>query len=380
MPGIFKTDANKARGARGKWSYWYINELGQRKFGTGYGDKGETLKLAIKREKDCKRVRDGLADPADGLRLAMTRTPVVDYLAEWERYILAGGATAKHARQRAEAVRKILLPDEATRGVVILGAVEWGTVAARAVAGDDSIRTRNYRLSSVRSFVAWLVKGGRLAANPLGAVRPIKSNGTKSVRRRVLTRKEESKLFDYLFHVARTDELGASPPERADLYRLALATGLRADELRSLQCGDVDTTRRVVRVRAETAKGSRAAELPLPCWLIMTRAFWSRAEVFRATVPILTVPEKTAKLLQRDLKAAGVKIRTADGVVDFHALRHTFVSRLVAAGVDIKTVQTLARHADIATTLKYYAHPDPDRLRNAVERLADPGDNGGLST
>jgi integrase len=43
-------------------------------------------------------------------------------------------------------------------------------------------------------------------------------------------------------------------------------------------------------------------------------------------------------------------------VVDFHALRHTYVTRLVRAGIPLAQVQILARHADVATTLKHYTH------------------------
>lgn len=370
MAGIYKSDKNRARGVRGKWSYWYINEFGRRKFATGYGDKAETLRLAIKTEEDCKRVRDGLVDPADATRRASLAEPVASYLEDWQGYILAGGATPKHANQRVEAVRKILLPtpDDKTTP---LGAVEWGKVPGRAVAGDDSIRTRNYRLGAVRSFVRWLVASGKLASNPLGPVRPVKGNGTVKVRRRAMSTGEEAKLFAFLVSDKAGDVLGASAVERADLYRFALATGLRADEIRCLTCGDLDVKESTVRVRAETAKGSRAALQPLPYGFKASGAFWKAVQrPYRHARPLLRVPEKTASMLQRDLKAAGVKVETADGTIDFHALRHTYVTRLVAAGVDVKTVQTLARHADVTTTLKYYAHPDPGKLREAVEKIA----------
>ncbi|WP_084080804.1 tyrosine-type recombinase/integrase [Edaphobacter aggregans] len=49
----------------------------------------------------------------------------------------------------------------------------------------------------------------------------------------------------------------------------------------------------------------------------------------------------------------------------WHLLRHTFISRLVMAGVDLRTVQELAGHKDIKMTIRY-AHLAPEHKLNAV--------------
>ena len=53
-----------------------------------------------------------------------------------------------------------------------------------------------------------------------------------------------------------------------------------------------------------------------------------------------------------------------------HTLRHTFASRLVMAGIDIRTVQELMGHKTIAMTLRY-AHLSPDHKRKAMATLED---------
>ena len=63
---------------------------------------------------------------------------------------------------------------------------------------------------------------------------------------------------------------------------------------------------------------------------------------------------------------AAVKL---DGV-NFHALRHTFATRAVESGMDIKTLSTLLGHADIQTTLNRYAHTTDEHARNEIEKMS----------
>jgi integrase len=60
-------------------------------------------------------------------------------------------------------------------------------------------------------------------------------------------------------------------------------------------------------------------------------------------------------MLAVDLAAAKVPVETADGVLDFHALRVTFVTNLVRGGLPAKQVQMLARHSTMDLTMKVYA-------------------------
>ena len=64
--------------------------------------------------------------------------------------------------------------------------------------------------------------------------------------------------------------------------------------------------------------------------------------------------------------ASGVPFETPEGRADFHALRHSFISNLVRAGVSPKVAQQLARHSTITLTMDRYAHTAIGDLRAGV--------------
>jgi hypothetical protein len=90
--------------------------------------------------------------------------------------------------------------------------------------------------------------------------------------------------------------------------------------------------------------------------------------------------EKPAKVLRRDLSAAGILyvVKTIDGprFADFHALRHSYLSALAASGASVKELQKLARHSDPRLTLGIYTHARVESLGAAVDRLPIPSGNG----
>jgi integrase len=85
------------------------------------------------------------------------------------------------------------------------------------------------------------------------------------------------------------------------------------------------------------------------------------------------------KFIHRDCKRAGIATVDASGkVIDFHALRHTFVTSLAKAGVHPSKAQRLARHSTIALTMNVYTSLDVDDLRDALNTL--PGGQEAINT
>jgi len=80
---------------------------------------------------------------------------------------------------------------------------------------------------------------------------------------------------------------------------------------------------------------------------------------------------QAAPIIRKDLADAGVAFRSDAGEdVDFHSLRVTFITNLFLAGVPAATVQKLARHKDIATTLRYCKIPPGPEVA-AIQKLRD---------
>ena len=63
------------------------------------------------------------------------------------------------------------------------------------------------------------------------------------------------------------------------------------------------------------------------------------------------------------LKRCGIRHR------GFHALRHTFATRCMEAGADVKSVSEMLGHADIKTTLKLYVHPSLESKRRCIQQI-----------
>src|SRR5262249_48419667 len=98
--------------------------------------------------------------------------------------------------------------------------------------------------------------------------------------------------------------------------------------------------------------------------------------------PVFNVPSALVKILNRDLRLAGIPKRDDRGrVLDVHALRHTFGTLLSKGGVGPRTAQAAMRHSDIKLTMNVYTDPALLDVRGALDALPalplDAGQAGG---
>ena len=162
--------------------------------------------------------------------------------------------------------------------------------------------------------------------------------------------------------------------ERAFLYRLAVETGLRAGEIRSLtpRSFSLEGEPPTVTVGAAYSKHRRQDVQLLPSNLATgLRTFLSdQSDVS----PVFSMPYSSgvARMLRAVLADAHISYRDDSGcVLDFHAFRHTFITDLARGGVHPKPAQDLARHSDINLTLSRYSHTLIADRAAALEALPD---------
>ena len=85
--------------------------------------------------------------------------------------------------------------------------------------------------------------------------------------------------------------------------------------------------------------------------------------VFPSTVGTIITPRNFQRKFYSILEKAGIEH------INLHSLRHTFATRLIEEGEDIRVVQALLRHADIKTTAKIYAHVTPKAKKKAANKI-----------
>jgi site-specific recombinase XerD len=155
---------------------------------------------------------------------------------------------------------------------------------------------------------------------------------------------------------------------------LALNTGLRLSEMYGLTWENVSMSRRVLTI--PRSKNGETRHVPLNTTAVsvllelLKRGDGTGRVIRNAEGLPLSDPRHW---FEPSLRAA--KIRN----FSWHCLRHTFASRLVMAGVDLRTVQELLGHKSIAMTVRY-SHLAPAHTLAAVERLSRPNLEGPTDT
>jgi site-specific recombinase XerD len=146
----------------------------------------------------------------------------------------------------------------------------------------------------------------------------------------------------------------AAVPDRKmrALLTTVYAAGLRVSEAIALKAGDIDSARMILHVRA--GKGGRDRHVMLsPQLLAILRGYWRltrpRSWLFPGPDPACPI---TARSVQRACREA-VEAAGLDKSVTVHTLRHSFATHLLEQGVDIRVIQHLLGHRQIASTTRY---------------------------
>ncbi|HEU5117360.1 MAG TPA: tyrosine-type recombinase/integrase, partial [Isosphaeraceae bacterium] len=234
-----------------------------------------------------------------------------------------------------------------------------------------SLRSIHHYTRAVKGFSRWLWRDGRAREDKLAHLTSPNPDPDRRHERRALSPEEQARLI--LAAETGPEAFDLSGPDRAALYRVALGTGFRAGELRSLTLESFDLTSNppTVTVKAAYSKRRRDDVQPIPPTLAASLESW--LAIKRPRAPIFgNLTRRTAEMIQVDLAAAEVPYEDASGrKADFHALRHSYVTALARSGAPVKVLQSLARHSTPVLTLGTYAHVGLYDQTAALDTLPD---------
>ena len=388
MAGAYKRKGDKRYTA---WWHEWSGSKQSRRTRLAYSDKRESERFAQDQEDQSRMRKDGRID-AMAERLAdHAHRPLADHVDDFEQYLIGKGNTAKRVQRVISSIN-----DAAT-------ACEWSVIsqldAAQLQAHVTTMKASglghaaiNGRLQAVKSFARWLVQNHRTKMDLLAPLKLLRKAEDSRRERRALDADELALLFEaaeqageFVTISKRYRKLNRKTgkkelkigirnlhiPHRGMLYRIAAGTGFRLSEIKSLtpRSFDLDSPTPCIAVEAAYSKRRRRDVQPIRMDLAEILKPWLAMQTPDETI-WGNIPGNMAPIIAVDLKAAGLDVLDEDGkVVDFHALRHSYISLLTQAGVSPKVAQSLARHSSITLTMDRYSHVRLADEAKALEAL-----------
>ena len=233
---------------------------------------------------------------------------------------------------------------------------------------DVTARTVARKLSSLRSFFKFCLSQKLIDKDPMSIL-----TGPK-LRKTLPDHLGKDALLDKMLRTApaadsKIDELTETRDKA--IIQLLYATGIRLRELVSLSIRDVNFEERTVRVFGKGSK-ERIVPVGITCFRTISRYLDVRADRYRIPVseeplfwgrPRSRISARTVqRVVERQLNDIGEGIN-----VHPHMLRHSFATHLLDNGADLKAVQELLGHINLATT-QIYTHVSIEKLRTEYKR------------
>ncbi len=380
---------------------------------TGCRDETAARRVLGDLERRAELVKAGVVTAAEDATADHQGTPLAEHVAAFIDHQTAKGLN----RIRIDNTRSRLGRLSAECGFQRLGDLSaaglerW--LAARQTEGMGAGNRNEYRQELV-GFGNWCVRTCRLTSNPFAGVPKADAKADCRRKRRALTEDELTRLLDGARRrplldamtirqgknkgkaIAKVSEsnrarLKGIGRERALLYKTLVLTGLRKSELASLTVGQLEFDGPVVYVVLEAAdeKSRRGADIPLRDDLAADLRQWlaDKLEALQgearrrgepiparlpADTPVFYVPTGLVRILNRDLRLAGIPKRDERGrTVDVHAMRHTFGTHLSKGGVAPRTAQAAMRHSSIDLTMNIYTDPKLLDVHGALDVLPE---------
>ena len=214
--------------------------------------------------------------------------------------------------------------------------------------------TRNRYQAAFSLVFRVAVDNEKLTVNPASR---IKRKAEHNDRIRFLSSEEEAEL---------TAVIRKHWPHYLPAFLFSIHTGVRMGEQCGLEWSQVSLTRKTITLHR--TKAGKTRHIPLN--VVALSALKSLKPAGNPSGPVFLNTEGNPLRSMRDwfepaIEKAGLKAYT------WHCNRHSFASRLVMAGVDIRTVAALMGHATIGMTMRY-SHLAPEHTQAAVDKLVSP--------
>ena len=358
-------------------------------------DKATAQRILAKKLADVALRRDGVIDARQESVITEASKPIETHLANFEAMMKARQGSDRHIKSTLFIIREVCAAANFTTPNNIT-ADGLNRIAADIKARGQSPRTVQARVVAIKAFTRWLADHGKLLHDPLRTVKRPSAKTDRRKRRRMLLPAE----WPYLRAATLTSgpRDGMNPLERVTLYAVAIQTGLRSAELRSLTKADLFLAgeKPYVRCRADNTKNAQEARQ-----YIQTDLAGDLRQLVATKTPtanVFTMPDEfhVAAMLRADLAAARkqwldevkhdpdarakreesdfLAVTNHQGeVLDFHSLRHTTGSWLALQGEHPNVIKTVMRHSCITLTMNTYGDLLPDQHAGAVSGMAMSG-------
>ena len=340
----------------GRWEARYVKEItvdGKKKYGSVYADNYKEVKA---------KQQQSLLHPTKVVCNSMNLTVNV-MIAEWLKSIK--NQVKPNTYQKYESVCKNHI------------IVEIGSMLVKLISNYTIInftnRLKEKKLSakSINDILIVLGLVFKYAEEEYEITTPrIRYVKEEQKNMRVLSVDEQLQLTTYL-------------NSNTDIYKLgiliALYTGIRVGELCALQWDDItdeyiQINKTMMRIKTDNGKtgikiGSPKSEsskrlIPTPqCLLPLIRQYRNSGYVLSTDKLNYTEPRLMQIKFEKMIKECGLD------KTNFHALRHTFATRCIEAGVDIKTLSEILGHSDVKTTLNRYVHSSFELKQKSMKLL-----------
>ena len=352
MATVFKRGGRKAKGT---YLFSFTDHRGLRKTRSARTtDLEAARRIAAKCEADAALRRDGVVDPRMDKLAQQSRRSIEDHLGDYEAKLRAAGRNEQYIVDTLAMIRAVIGAAGFTAAIDI-SADGVNHYATNLKEGKSARRVHAY-LTAVKGFTRWLTAAGKLSVDPLAGVKKPDPNSNRSMRRRILLPNEWQWLRSVTL-ADRAERYGMSAAERVLLYAVAIQTGLRANELRSLSRGSLFLAdpQPYVTCKAGSTKNRKDARQYIKPDLADELRQHVATKAPGAAVFAMPGKQRRAAMLRTDLAAARlawlkavkhdseqyqrreqsdflVAVNHEGEVLDFHSLRHTCGAWLAMSG------------------------------------------------